>query len=87
MRDIKFIGRKDKNGKEIYEGAMLRSFVHPEVPLIHVVEWSDKHLGWYLRNIRDVHRSGDGSLQAFVYFRNSGKDCEIIGDIHKKLNI
>jgi len=78
-----YIGLNANSGKEIYEGDILQSFVDPEIKLKHVVEWSDKYLGWYLWNINDVNRIGDGSIQAFVYFKNTGKNCEIIGNIHE----
>lgn len=78
-----YIGRKDKNGNEIYAGDILGSFVHKEIQLQHIVEWSDKYLCWYMWNIKDVNRTGDGSVQAFVYFKNSGKNAEIVGNIHE----
>lgn len=77
-----FTGLLDKNGKEIYEGDILRSHVHPDIPLYHVVEWSDKLSGWYMWNVKDVNRIGDGSIQAFVYFKNLN-GCEVIGNIHE----
>jgi len=78
-----YTGLKDKKGKEIYEGDIVSSFVDENITLRHVVEWSDRLCGWYMRNILDVHNIGDGSIQAFVYFNNTGKNCEVCGNIHQ----
>ncbi len=76
-----YIGVK-KSGDAIFEGDILESFVHEDVPLLHIVEWSDKLLGWYFRNAKDVNNIGDGSVQAFVYFNNSGVNAKVVGNIH-----
>lgn len=77
-----YIDKEDKNKKEVYQGDILRSHIDPDIPLHHVVEWSDKYMGWFMHNVDDVNRTGDGSVQAWVYFKNC-IDFEVVGNIHQ----
>lgn len=77
---MQYTGPKDPNGVEVYEGDVVESFVHPDIPLHHVIEWSDKYKGWFARNV-NAKSEHDGSIQLFVYLRN----CEfnVIGNIYE----
>lgn len=83
---MQFIGRKDFDGSEIYEDDILRAFhFHNENGrpnyLHHIVKWSEKLNGWFMLNAESMDEN-DGSLQAWVYFKNR-YDATVIGNIHE----
>lgn len=78
-----YTGMKDKNGKMVFEGDIFRS-VHFESRdgmhyLNHIVEWSDRLFGWYMKNAHPCAK--DGHLQMWIYFNNAISP-EVIGNIH-----
>lgn len=78
-----YAGKKDHHGKMIFEGDILRSVHFESIDgthyLHHIVEWSDRLSGWYMKNINS--KTKDGHAQAWVYFKNANIP-EIIGNIH-----
>ena len=77
-----YTGLKDKNNKEIYDGDIVESFVHPEIPIHYVVQWSDKFNGWFCKNLNNPesdYKTVD--IQLWVYIKNN--QFEVIGNIHE----
>lgn len=75
-----YTGLKDCNGVDIFEGDIVESSVHTDIPLHHVIEWSDKYNGWFVRNTTATHEH-DGSIQLFVYKKNY--QFGVIGNVHE----
>ena len=84
-----YTGLKDKNGKKIFEGDIVRlTDEHNEMEWAAVVVFGnpngDYNWGWQLNAIEEF--DGNKDILLWVDMEESGAYCEIIGNIHDKKN-
>ena len=80
-----YTGMKDKNGKKIFEGDIVRlTDEHNEMEWTAVVVFGnpngDYNWGWQLNAIEEF--DGNKDILLWVDMEESGAYCEIIGNIH-----
>lgn len=86
---MQYTGLKDNNGKDIYDGDIIKLDVGVyKTEVIYEVKWFDKlswdsggslHSGFYLNKSGYVYNDGELELDYHSGFR----DCEIIGNIYE----
>lgn len=89
-----FTGFTDKNGKEIYEGDVLRSDTYPFSCIedneydnyFGIIEWSDEEAMFLLTCVKNpksaVRGISDGISDEIT--QQKLEDCEIVGSVHDK---
>lgn len=75
-----FTGIHDKNGKEIYEGDIIRSFDSKGEPIIHHIQYDDKEAGFVVA-LNGCKKSDFGYGRFDQRWINECKK-EVIGNIH-----
>ena len=80
----KKIGRKDVNGKEIYEGDIIK-ICRTSYTKCGIIEMTDnshgRKLGW------DVVKQKDGDSIDYYYGFSSWSSCEVIGNVFETRDI
>jgi uncharacterized phage protein (TIGR01671 family) len=89
-----FTGLKDKNGKEIYEGDILRSDEYPFSCMeddardnyFGIIEWSDEEAMFLLTCVKNPKSAVRGISDGFSdeITQQKLEDCEVVGSIHDK---
>lgn len=83
---MQYTGLKDKNGKEIFEGDIIK-FHHIAVNEYRqgVVKYGDKWATFYIatKNRHGVGIALDSVHQWYYKENDDGTECEIIGNIHE----
>lgn len=80
-----FTGLHDKNGKEIYEGDIIRGFVSKEEPVIHHIIYDNEWAGFVA--VLKGSAKGDFGYGRFDQKWITECEKEVIGNIHDNFDL
>lgn len=80
-----FTGLHDKNGKEIYEGDIIRSFDSKGGPIIHYIKYDDEEAGFV--TILKGCKKGDFGYGRCYQQWITECEKEVIGNIHDNFDL
>jgi uncharacterized phage protein (TIGR01671 family) len=90
---MQYTGLKDKNGKEIYEGDIIKVNIYDNPTSIHkkyrgtilcTVEFRESFGGWYAIMINDPSTEGTGIFSlGTAYVTTKPKELEVVGNIYE----
>lgn len=78
---MQYTGLKDKNGKEIYEGDIIRNLIQADLKeVIQIVEW---YRGGFM--LKTKGNFGHSAIE--IYDKDSEKYYEVIGNIYENKDL
>ena len=80
---MQYTGLKDKNGKEIYEGDIIKNIKYGGVAIIRWGLKNETYCGW---TVEWINPRNDQIKYDLMYYKDL-ENCEIIGNIHENKDL